>query len=65
MTLVMQKRNTKFTNPKFVLIKVSKSEWWHIMLVIVPNNVEVTDTALLWITGGDKFLAANNISKYQ
>ena len=23
------------------------------MTVIVPNNVEVTDTALLWITGGN------------
>jgi len=31
---------------------VSKSEWWHIMLVIVPHEVQVKDTAMLWITGG-------------
>ena len=34
----------------FIFI-VSKSEWWHIMLIIVPNDVEVTDTAILWVTG--------------
>merc|ERR1711936_402335 len=35
---------------------VGKSEWWHIMLIIVPNHLAVTDTSILWITGG-----SNNI----
>ena len=35
---------------------VDKSEWWHIMLIIVPNHLAVTDTSILWITGG-----SNNI----
>jgi len=31
---------------------VSRSEWWHQLLVIVPKNVEVLDTSVLWISGG-------------
>ena len=31
---------------------VSRSTWWHIMVVVVPHNLLITDTALLWITDG-------------
>ena len=31
---------------------MSRSEWWHQLLVIVPDNVEVLDTSVLWISGG-------------
>lgn len=27
--------------------------WWHMVVVIVPENVRVFDTGILWITGGD------------
>ena len=30
---------------------VTRSEWWHNLLVIVPDNVRVLDTATLWIEG--------------
>ena len=36
-------------SPEFV----SRSEWWHQLLVIVPDELRVLDTATLWITGGD------------
>ena len=32
---------------------VSRSLWWHQLVVIVPHQVEVTDTALLWVSGMD------------
>ena len=32
--------------------QVSRSTWWHIMVVVVPHNLLITDTALLWITDG-------------
>ena len=31
---------------------VSRSQWWHSLLIIVPRHLSVRDTALLWITGG-------------
>jgi len=27
--------------------------WWHIMVVVVPEQLEVYDTSMLWITDGD------------
>ena len=39
-----------------MFLAVDKSEWWHILLIIVPHNIAVTDTSILWITGG-----SNNI----
>lgn len=32
---------------------VSRSVWWHIMVIIVPKNVIHTDSAFVWITGGN------------
>ena len=32
---------------------VTRSEWWHNLLIIVPDNVRVLDTAALWIEGVD------------
>ena len=32
---------------------VSRSTWWHSMVVVVPHNLLITDTALLWITDGE------------
>ena len=32
---------------------VSRSEWWHILVVVVPDNLSTTDTTLLWIGSGD------------
>ena len=32
---------------------VSRSEWWHQLLIIVPDENKVLDTATLWITGQD------------
>ena len=50
----------------------SRSVWWHLLVVVVPEHVEVQDTALLWlaeghndedtlqdITNKDLFVAAN------
>jgi PhoPQ-activated pathogenicity-related protein len=30
----------------------AKSIWWHYLVVIVPSNVEYTQNASIWITGG-------------
>ena len=32
---------------------VSRSEWWHQLLIIVPDEIKVLDTSTLWITGKD------------
>ena len=31
----------------------SRSLWWHILVIIVPREVEYPDTPFLWITGQD------------
>ena len=31
---------------------VSRSEWWHILVVVVPDNLSTKDTTLLWIGSG-------------
>ena len=31
----------------------SRSVWWHYLLINVPDDIQYTDHALLWITGGD------------
>ena len=31
---------------------VSRAEWWHILLLIIPHRLTVRQTGLLWITGG-------------
>ena len=31
---------------------VSRSEWWHILVVVVPDNLSTMDTTLLWIGSG-------------
>jgi len=39
--------------------EVSRSQWWHILVVVVPHKIRDTDTAMLWITDGsnkDDFL---------
>ena len=39
--------------------EVSRSVWWHILVVVVPHNLRVTDMATLWVTDGsnnDDFL---------
>merc|ERR1711962_525996 len=34
---------------------VSRSEWWHILVVVVPDQLSTTDETLLWIgSGGNK-----------
>ena len=33
--------------------QVSRSEWWHILVVIIPDNLTSTDTTMLWMTDGD------------
>ena len=32
---------------------VTRSEWWHQLLIIVPDTVTVLDSAILWIDGVD------------
>ena len=32
---------------------MSRSEWWHQLLIIVPDEIRVLDTSTLWITGKD------------
>jgi len=42
-----------FTSQKWLTEEeVSRSEWWHILVVIVPDVIEVKDTTMLWITDG-------------
>ena len=39
--------------------EVSRSQWWHILVVVVPHKIRDTDTAMLWVTDGsnkDDFL---------
>jgi len=31
----------------------SQPYWWHIMVVVVPDQVEVQDTAMMWLTDGN------------
>jgi PhoPQ-activated pathogenicity-related protein len=31
---------------------VSRSVWWHYLVVIVPDKVQFTDTVTIWVTGG-------------
>ena len=45
---VLNLTSQKWLDPSIV----SRSEWWHQLLVIVPDNVEVLDTSVLWIAGG-------------
>ena len=40
---------------------VTRSEWWHNLLIIVPDNVRVLDTATLWIEGVDNTHAEEDI----
>ena len=32
---------------------VSRTHWWHILVIVVPNTIIVKDTAILWITDGE------------
>ena len=32
---------------------VTRSLWWHQLVIIVPHQVDNTDTALLWVSGMD------------
>ena len=32
--------------------EVSRSVWWHILVVVVPHNLRITDMATLWVTDG-------------
>ena len=45
-------------NPELVV----RSEWWHKLLIIVPDNVRVLDTATLWIEGVDNIHADDDIN---
>ena len=38
---------------------VTRSEWWHQLLIIVPDNIRVLDTAALWVEYGDNTKADN------
>ena len=39
---------------------MTRSEWWHQLLVIVPHNLKTLDTAALWIEYGDNSEADND-----
>jgi len=39
--------------------QVSQSEWWHMLVVIVPEELEVVDTTFLFITGSDNTMEWN------
>ena len=41
---------------------VTRSEWWHKLLIIVPDNVRVLDTATLWLEGVDNIHAYDDIN---
>ena len=32
--------------------EVSRPVWWHILVVVVPHNLRITDMATLWVTDG-------------
>jgi len=43
-----------FTSQEWLTTEdTSQHLWWHIMVVVVPNHLEVKDTAMLWMTDGD------------
>jgi len=31
---------------------VTRSVWWHMLVVIVPDTLQYSDNGTLWITGG-------------
>ena len=37
---------------------VSRSLWWHTLVVIVPDNLTTMDTTIMWMTG--KFRSIND-----
>ena len=39
---------------------VTRSEWWHQLLIIVPDRLQVLDTAALWVEYGDNSKADND-----
>ena len=39
---------------------VTRSEWWHQLLIIVPDSLQVLDTAALWVEYGDNTKADND-----
>ena len=44
----------------FLLIDadVDRSVWWHYLVIMIPDKIQITDTAFLYITGG------SNTDKY-
>ena len=32
--------------------EVSRPVWWHILVVVIPHNLRITDMATLWVTDG-------------
>lgn len=32
---------------------VSQSVWWHFLVINIPDKIEFTDSAFIYITGGD------------
>ena len=40
------------TDADFSVGSQSGSIWWHYVVVIVPDNIQYTQNATLWITGG-------------
>ena len=41
--------------------EVSQSVWWHILVVVVPDNLQHTSNGVLWITGGDNKITSTPI----
>ena len=39
---------------------VTRSEWWHQLLIIVPDSPRVLDTAALWVEYGENTKADND-----
>ena len=31
---------------------VDRSVWWHYLVINIPDNIQFTDTAFIFITGG-------------
>ena len=56
------KPSAAYTNPCFITFdhlhyfiaasEVTRSVWWHYLVITIPDNVQHTDTGFLYITGG-------------
>lgn len=52
----MSGRSSIILSESFIIVAadiVSQSVWWHFLVINIPDKIEFTDSAFIYITGGD------------